>query len=51
MWGRAQLERCLQQACAPLLDMLRCWLFEGRLANVPGDFFIVSSPFSKSERD
>ena len=44
------MERCLHQAAAPLLDMLRRWLFEGRLAATPGDFFIVSSPFPKGAR-
>ncbi|EIE20511.1 hypothetical protein COCSUDRAFT_48540 [Coccomyxa subellipsoidea C-169] len=41
-------ERCLRQACMPLLDMIRCWLFEGRLTSSPGDFFITASPHSKA---
>ncbi len=47
-WG--QIERCLRQACMPLLDMIRSWLFEGRLASSPGDFFITASPHSKGAR-
>ena len=39
-----QVERCLAQACTPLLEMICCWLFEGRLASAAGDFFIVSNP-------
>lgn len=39
-----QVERCLRHAGAPLLEMVRRWLFEGRLANAPGDFFITASP-------
>ena len=38
------MERCLRHAGAPLLEMVRRWLFEGRLANTPGDFFITASP-------
>ena len=38
------MERCLAQACTPLLEMICCWLFEGRLASAAGDFFIVSNP-------
>jgi hypothetical protein len=45
-----QVERCLRQAAAPLLDMLRRWLFEGRLAAAPGDFFVIASPFPKGRR-
>ncbi len=37
------MERCLRRAGAPLLDMVRRWLFEGRLDNAPGDFFITAS--------
>lgn len=39
-----QVERCLAQACTPLLEMICCWLFEGRLSSAAGDFFIVSNP-------
>ncbi|KAK9833447.1 hypothetical protein WJX81_006327 [Elliptochloris bilobata] len=41
---RSTVERCLLHAGAPLLEMVRRWLFEGRLANAPGDFFITASP-------
>ncbi|KAK9917451.1 hypothetical protein WJX75_004487 [Coccomyxa subellipsoidea] len=43
------VERCLRQACMPLLEMIRCWLFEGRLTSSPGDFFITASPHSKTK--
>lgn len=39
-----QVERCLAQACTPLLEMVCCWLFEGRLSSAAGDFFIISNP-------
>ena len=39
-----QVERCLAQACTPLLEMICCWLFEGRLSSAAGDFFIISNP-------
>ena len=42
--GAAQVERCLAQACAPLLEMICCWLFEGWLSSAAGDFFIISNP-------
>ena len=38
------MERCLAQACTPLLEMVCCWLFEGRLSSAAGDFFIISNP-------
>ncbi len=41
------MERCLAQACTPLLEMICCWLFEGRLASEAGDFFILSNPLPK----
>ena len=41
------MERCLAQACTPLLEMICCWLFEGRLSSGAGDFFILSNPLPK----
>eukprot|EP00884_Botryococcus_braunii_P022214 jgi/Botrbrau1/8677/Bobra.0087s0030.1 len=40
---RATVQRCVDAACAPLLEMTWRWLFEGHLSNAPGDFFIVAA--------
>ncbi|KAK9807536.1 hypothetical protein WJX72_001944 [[Myrmecia] bisecta] len=41
---RACVTRVLHHVCAPLLDMIRKWLFDGRLENAPGEFFISAHP-------
>ncbi|CAL5229384.1 g12698 [Coccomyxa viridis] len=46
----ATVERCLAQACTPLLEMICCWLFEGRLSSAAGDFFIISNPLPNEGR-
>ena len=41
---RACLGRMLTAVSAPLVEMVRAWLFDGRLDMPPGEFFICQSP-------
>lgn len=35
------MARLLQAVCVPLLDMIRTWVFEGRLVSEGTEFFVA----------
>lgn len=41
-YARALVARLLQAVCVPLLDMIRAWVFEGRLLSESTEFFVAT---------
>ena len=40
-YARTLVARLLQAVCVPLLDMIRAWVFEGRLLTESAEFFVA----------
>lgn len=44
------VSKLTKQLCVPLLDMIRCWIFDGELRDEVGEFFVAMDPTVPDER-
>jgi gamma-tubulin complex component 3 len=49
-YARTLVARLLQAVCVPLLDMIRAWVFEGRLLSESCEFFITNQAPGESSQ-
>jgi hypothetical protein len=46
----AFIAKLTKKLCVPLLDMIRCWIFDGELHDDVGEFFVATDPSVPDER-